>query len=160
MTLNELQKLNDSDSKKAHKFTSFVQAMGLSKTVWVCRECDTPHDKEILKLEKKPTVCITCKQPRQFRHFPSRAEVRRYFELRLQEKAGMITDLETQRSFPIIVNGRKITRYVADFVYRRNGEEVVEDVKGSKQYTTHEFKIKTKLMSAIYGVEIEIITRR
>lgn len=79
--------------------------------------------------------------------FDSKAEARRWVELRILEQGGVIQELERQRSFDIVVNEVKICRYKADFAYKMNGEQVVEDVKG---YETPEFKLKWKLMHAVF----------
>ena len=42
--------------------------------------------------------------------------------------------------------------YLADFVYKENGKEVVEDTKG---FRTEVYKIKKKLMAYIYQIEIK-----
>lgn len=94
------------------------------------------------------------------RKFDSKREAGRYAELQLMQRAGMITDLKTQVSYLLIPaqydeNHRCIERscrYVADFVYRQNGELVVEDAKGLK---TDVYRIKKKLMLQIYGIKIK-----
>lgn len=85
--------------------------------------------------------------------FDSAGEARRYGELRLLEKAGVISDLELQVPYPLCVNGLRVTLYKADFRYfdREKGVWVVEDVKGVR---TAEYKIKRNLMRAIHGIEI------
>ena len=88
--------------------------------------------------------------------FDSKWEAERWGELTAMEKAGYIVDLERQISYEIIVNDQKICKYVADFRYNKvddhgNLEEVVEDAKGVE---TAEFKLKKKLMKAVYGIEI------
>ena len=45
--------------------------------------------------------------------------------------------------------------YVADFVYFRNGQQVIEDVKGfdektKKHITTKDFRLKWKLLKYLY----------
>jgi hypothetical protein len=79
--------------------------------------------------------------------FDSKAEAKRWAELRLLERAGVILDLQRQVSFPITFGGVKITTYRADFVYREaeTGETAIEDVKGVR---TPEYRIKAKLMAA------------
>ena len=93
--------------------------------------------------------------------FASKAEARRYQELKLMERAGVIGELELQPSFALVVNGTKICRYVADFKYldkekSTNAEDcrVVEDVKGVK---TPAYRLKKKLMKAIHGIEVQEI---
>ena len=88
--------------------------------------------------------------------FASKWEAERWGELTAMEKAGYITDLQRQISYEIVVNDQKICKYVADFQYNKvdeygNLEEVVEDAKGVE---TAEFKLKKKLMKAVYGIEI------
>lgn len=86
--------------------------------------------------------------------FRSKAEHRRYQVLKLRIAAGEIADLEIQPRYPLIVNGLKITTYVADYRYRdlRTGELVVEDVKGA---VTLLYTMKRKLMKAIHGIDVQ-----
>lgn len=83
--------------------------------------------------------------------FASKREARRYQELRLLERAGQIGNLRLQVKYPLVVNGVKIGRFTADFVYLENGSEVVEDAKG---YRVRDYALRKKLMLALYGVEI------
>jgi hypothetical protein len=83
--------------------------------------------------------------------FASKAEARRYSELKILEKAGDIKELELQPSYPININDNHICTYRADFRYvDSGGVRVVEDVKGMK---TPVYKLKKKLMQA-FGVTI------
>lgn len=85
--------------------------------------------------------------------FASYGEAERYAGLKLLQRQGDISNLELQKSYPIEVNGQKICTYVADFCYFDNklGKEVIEDFKG---FRTSVFKIKKKLMKAVYDIEI------
>ncbi len=85
--------------------------------------------------------------------FDSLKEGRRYRELKLMLRAGIISDLEMQPMFKLEVNGSLICKYIADFRYIEKGETIIEDVKGVK---TREFRIKQKLMLAVHGIEIKI----
>lgn len=97
--------------------------------------------------------------------FDSRKEAQRFLELSVLEKAGEIINLRRQVKFLLIPaqrepdttgpkggvkRGKVIEReisYIADFVYERNGETVVEDVKGYRGGAGYSlFKIKKKLM--------------
>lgn len=82
--------------------------------------------------------------------FASKAEARRYGDLKLLEKAGEIRQLKLQPRYPIEVNLKLICTYVGDFSYREKGSpyEIVEDVKG---YPTPEFKLKAKLFAACHA---------
>lgn len=85
--------------------------------------------------------------------FASKREAKRFCELKAMQQAGEISDLELQPVFPIKVNGVLACKYVADFRYRKHAQTtiVVEDVKGMK---TPVYRLKKKLVEAIYGIEI------
>ena len=88
--------------------------------------------------------------------FASRAEGRRYLELRMLVLAGQASDLECQPVFPIhALDGSKVAVYRADFRYydRQAKRAIVEDVK-SKPTRTATYVLKRKLVEAEYGVEI------
>lgn len=84
--------------------------------------------------------------------FASKHEAKCYSELKLREKAGEISNLALQATFPLVVNGRKVCRYLADFVYWEDGRCVVADAKG---YRTPVYQLKKKLMLAVHGIEIK-----
>lgn len=84
--------------------------------------------------------------------FDSQREATRYSVLKIMQAAGVISDLRLQVPYVINVNGLKICKYVADFVYIDRGREVVEDVKGMKTPT---YNLKKKLMKAVHGIEIQ-----
>lgn len=89
--------------------------------------------------------------------FDSTAEGTRYWELRQLERAGEIDGLELQPVFPLVVNGVTVAQYRGDFRYRdRAGAVHVEDVKGVR---TPVYRLKTRMVRAIYGIEIEEIAR-
>lgn len=88
--------------------------------------------------------------------FASKAEGRRYAELKLLEKAGEIEGLELQPKFPLIVRGVNVGTYIADFRYRivkgmSQSLTVVEDTKGVR---TPVFILKKKLVRALYDIDI------
>ena len=83
--------------------------------------------------------------------FHSKRESERYSELKLLQRAGEIRDLTVQPKFPIVVKEDKICVYIADFMYHRGREVVVEDVKGAK---TALYSIKKKLVEALYDFKI------
>lgn len=101
--------------------------------------------------------------------YDSRKEHRRANELRLLQRAGLISNLREQVRFELIpaqygacgkdFKGRE-TRvllerpcsYIADFVYTdSSGNTVVEDTKGVR---TKEYIIKRKLMLHVHGIRI------
>jgi Protein of unknown function (DUF1064) len=100
--------------------------------------------------------------------FDSLAEGRRYAELRTLTRTGTIRSLAVHPSWDITVSGMHVCRYAADFKYEvpdwpigtrapnpANSRLVVEDVKGF--VVDREFKLKAKLMKAVYGIDVVII---
>ena len=83
--------------------------------------------------------------------FASQREANRYRELRLLQKAGVITNLELQKRYSIKVNGVHVCDYISDFEYDENGKHVVEDSKGVR---TPVYKLKRRLVEAVYNVHI------
>ena len=104
--------------------------------------------------------------------FDSRKEARRWQELLLLQRAGVIKSLQRQVKYVLIPaqyesferygkNGQELTpgkklierecAYVADFVYVEDGKTVIEDTKGMK---TKDYIIKRKLMLYTHGIRI------
>lgn len=91
--------------------------------------------------------------------FASKAEMRRYQELRLLEKAGKIKDLICQPKFELVPAFTLLKKqyhamyYYGDFQYYdcEKKKKIVEDVKGVE---TDVFKMKEKLMAYRHHIEI------
>ena len=95
--------------------------------------------------------------------FDSKHEAERYAELKLMEKAGLISNLELQKTFVLIgtqrdKDGKVLERpvtYRADFVYKdEHGKRIVEDAK-SPATRTPVYRLKKKLLLSIYGLQIK-----
>lgn len=104
--------------------------------------------------------------------FDSYKELNRWHVLSVMLKAGEITDLRRQVKYilipdqhgPDIIGPRggvkkgplleKGCSYIADFVYKKDGELIVEDTKG---FRTKEYIIKRKLMLFVHGIRIKEI---
>lgn len=90
--------------------------------------------------------------------FDSAKEAKRYAKLRDMQEEGVIQGLCLQVPFELLpsfeCDGVKYRgmKYIADFVYYRDGKVVVEDVKGAK---TPEYKLKKKLMAYLNHINIE-----
>lgn len=91
----------------------------------------------------------------------SKKEHNRANQLKLMERAGIISGLQEQVSYELIPAQRDSAgnllehacRYIADFVYRdEHGDLVVEDTKG---FRTPEYKLKRKLMLFVHGIRIK-----
>lgn len=87
--------------------------------------------------------------------FASAKEARRYGELKILQKAGIISNLQLQVKMPVVVNGVFICNYFADFAYLDHEREaplmVFCDVKGMK---TPVYRLKKKLVEALYRTKI------
>lgn len=107
------------------------------------------------------------------RVFDSKKELRRYVILKELEDKKEISNLECQVKYVLIpsqrepstfndkgkeIKGKVIERecsYIADFRYTRNGETVVEDVKGYRKGQAYAlYSIKRKLLLERYGIRI------
>lgn len=99
--------------------------------------------------------------------YDSKKEARRAAELKLLQRQGHISDLREQVPYVLIpsqyeemiVNGRKKPvcvekqcKYIADFVYLKDGKTVVEDTKG---FRTSDYIIKRKLMLKEHKIKIK-----
>lgn len=136
-----------------------------------------PAPQKDLKSKKQPKL-HNQKVERGGRVFDSKREADRYDELRLLETQGMIHDLECQKEYLLIpaqykteerygAGGRRLkdkqvlleraVTYVADFVYERDGETVVEDSKGYRNPSSApyaKFVLKRKLMLWVHGIRV------
>lgn len=133
------------------RFKSKLEALQSRVATFVCLKCDQHFD-------QKHKLCPNCHSP-SLHYFPSMAEFNRFAGLKLLLRAGEIHELELQPSFPVVINFQKICTYKADFKYKtKAGETIIEDVKGSEKYVTDLFKLKKKLVEAVYGIEIKVTT--
>lgn len=106
--------------------------------------------------------------------FDSKKEAKRYQELLMLEKAGVIQNIRRQQKFVLIPaqystedftktgKAKCIERectYLADFVYEDSkGRTCVEDVKGYKRSMGYSyFAIKRKLMLYVHGIRVKEI---
>jgi len=86
--------------------------------------------------------------------FDSKKECDRWRYLCMAQQAGEIKDLKRQVKFELNVNGQRICSYIADHTYVRKGVCVVEDVKSPATRKNRAYRIKAKLLKAVFGVEI------
>lgn len=83
--------------------------------------------------------------------YDSKFEAARHQELKLLERAKMVSDLRRQVKFELIPKqkGERACCYIADFVYTEDGRKIVEDTK-SPAMRTKDYVIKRKLMKQKY----------
>lgn len=88
--------------------------------------------------------------------FSSHKEANRYFDLKLLERGGEISNLELQPKFEIIPsikwNGKTLRKrfYISDFKYKENGVMVVEDVKSKITAINPVYTLKRQLFLIRY----------
>lgn len=97
--------------------------------------------------------------------FDSMLECERYKYLKALEQQKVISNLRRQVKYVLLPSQkdsktrktieREIT-YLADFVYEKGSQTIVEDVKGMK---TDVYKIKRKLMLYFHGIRIKEVTK-
>ena len=111
--------------------------------------------------------------------FDSQKEARRWLELKQMEKYKLISDLKRQVKYTLIPSqyeesteiyikgskkgqkkpGKLIEKecaYIADLVYKKGLETIVEDVKGYRGGGAYAvFTIKRKLMLEKYGIRVK-----
>lgn len=95
--------------------------------------------------------------------FDSRAEARRWLDLKQLLKGGVITNLQRQVRYVLIPKQPRPSggferekAYVADFVYvdAGSGRVVVEDVKGAEPAI---WAWKRALMLQVHGIEVRVV---
>jgi hypothetical protein len=83
--------------------------------------------------------------------FSSKKEHRYYRQLLLLQKAGIVSFF--LRQVPFHLPGG--VKYVTDFqIFYTDGEITFVDVKG---FETSEFKMKKKMVEALYPIQIEVV---
>ena len=116
---------------------------------------------EQLKAHRGRQLDRKAAKPRKYRNepvivdgirFDSKKEAEHYRGLCLLKRAGVVERIDLQVKHPLTVNGEKVGTYIADFVVQfQDGRIEVQDVKGIR---TPVYKLKKRLMKAIYGIEI------
>ena len=96
--------------------------------------------------------------------FDSKAEAKRWQDLKLLERAGLITDIRRQQKLELAPSvripgesrARPPLRYICDFAYQdlRTNTLVWEDVKGIQ---TPAFRIKQHLAKSIHGIDVRVV---
>jgi hypothetical protein len=87
--------------------------------------------------------------------FDSKKEAQRYIDLMADLVEGKIRDLEVHPRFPLVVRGEDCGAYVGDFSYvTRAGKVVVEDVKSAATRKLPTYRLKRRLVWALYGLTI------
>ena len=101
------------------------------------------------------------------RVFASEREMMRWIDLERLQDAGLITHLEYQPKFEVLVKGKKLCTYTADSSYYEGPEDnrvwVVEDVKSSGKYGTGasaSYRLRKKGAELMYGFIVREYTAK
>ena len=107
------------------------------------------------------------------RKFQSTLEGDRWMFLQKKQKEGLISDLEMQKTFILIPTQYKEVRkqlktkvkivkrvaerdcrYIADFVYKKGDQVIVEDTKSDATVKKESYIIKRKILLYLHGIAI------
>lgn len=111
--------------------------------------------------------------------FDSTSEYKRFLYLKDMEQKGEISNLQRQVTFTIIPNQymdkeiklktktkivsrvveREVT-YTCDFLYEKDGETIVEDVKSDYTRKDREYILKRKLMLYLKGIRLNEVVMK
>lgn len=143
-------------SWQRNRFTSKKDGMDRAVRLHFCTAC-------MYSQAETWKSCPSCGAPEGNRQYmASKAELKRASELILAQRAGQISGLQLQPRFDLVVEGVKITTYVADFQYIENGKTVVEDTKPGGDFMDGVAKLKIALFDALHakhGISVRISRR-
>ncbi len=99
------------------------------------------------------------------KRYDSKKEYERYMKLLMMQRGGYIHNLRSQVRYVLRVNGHVVCAYIADFVYEKielgtctsAGETIIEDVKSEITRKNPVYRLKKKLMKAVYNIDISEI---
>jgi hypothetical protein len=91
--------------------------------------------------------------------FDSKSEMKRYIDLKLLQKAGVIRDLQLQPEFKVYINSELFCTYTSDFQYFNNDvmQWITEDVKSEGTMLDAAFKLRKKAAELYHGVKITLV---
>ena len=91
--------------------------------------------------------------------FDSMADAMRYSQLKTKSLIGEVVDLKYHHIFDCIINGVKVCRYEVDFAFiDGEGVQRYEEVKRGTSGKERDWRIRRKLVEALYGVTIDVVT--
>jgi len=123
------------------KWRTKNDAFKSAKKSWMCTSCRTIYHQKGVK------ECTECGH-RDIQYFMSEKERNRAAELILLKQSGRISHLKFQPRYDLKVDGIKVTTYVADASYVRDGKQIIEDTKPEK-FIDPLSKLKINLFNAI-----------
>ncbi len=90
--------------------------------------------------------------------FDSAVEARRFANLKLLQRAGLISQLTNQPSWDVQINGQHFCRYTADSSYFCNERKrlVIEEVKTSGTERLPDYRLRKKAAELQHGIKVEV----
>lgn len=109
--------------------------------------------------------------------FDSEKESKRYLFLKQAQADGIISGLELQPQYIILpaIKGKRVKhfqripdrieeytiqqpiKYTADFRYVKDGQTVVEDIKGSKFTISRDLPLRIKMMKYFHNIDVKLV---
>lgn len=86
--------------------------------------------------------------------FDSKREAVRYAELKLLERAKVISGLTVQPTWTIEIQGKHYCRFTADFAYVEGGKRVIEDTKSTGTQKDAAYRLRRKAAELAHGIII------
>lgn len=130
----------------------------IAKPVWVCEKCGLWHP------AKPNRGCLSCGILATFMHFHSEGEAKKWARLKLEERAGQITDLRRQVDLPLMTvgpNGLPVQwgKMIVDFAFKdaENRQRYV-DFKPDGSITP-DAALKIRCLEA-QGIIVELVSEK
>lgn len=88
--------------------------------------------------------------------FASKREMVRWGFLVLLQRSGKIRDLERQPSWVVMINGKKLCRYSADFRFFdiEKNRIVIEEIKSSGSAKDTAYRLRRRAAELAYGIVV------
>jgi hypothetical protein len=89
--------------------------------------------------------------------FDSNGEATRFTQLKLLERAGLVSDIQIQPSWDVMIGGQKLCTYTADFSYvcKERGRPVIEDVKSDGTQKDAAYRLRKRAAELSFGIKID-----
>jgi len=97
--------------------------------------------------------------------FASKKEMTRYAELKVGIRAQIISDLELQPKFPVFLPSKDGTKeglfctYTADFRYKKDGVEVIEELKSSGTAKDAAYRLRKKAAEMYHNIKVSVLIK-
>ena len=93
--------------------------------------------------------------------FASEAEMKRFADLQMLERAGEISDLRRQQSYDIEIKGHHFCTFTPDHEYlNKKGTPIIEEFKTGMSVKDKDYQLRKRAFELYYGLTVtEIISR-